>query len=225
MGNGMSARVTVTLVMLSSIAVAQEAAPVVSWQDTLHQAAFVKEGLGRLFNPHYQFECIGLGGTTMRVGPNGFTKPGAPRVVQGGFLKHEPYLAYEYWWDEEGHRYIPFELAGGYGERFEQGQITSFHHALDIFTGLLTIDLDMRADMVWEGLYEIGKNAFQTRRELFVTPDGVLVIRVADSPEATLPFQMHVDMNQDVRIYLNTGIYNRRMPSGPVALCHRTTGQ
>ena len=99
-----------------------------SWQETLRQAAFVKEGLGRLYNPHYQFECIGLGGTTMRVGPNGFTKPGAPRVPPGGFLKHEPYLAYEYWWDEEGHRHIPFDLAGGYGERFEPGQITSFRH-------------------------------------------------------------------------------------------------
>ena len=67
----------------------------------------------------------------------------------------------------------------------------------------------MRADMVWEGLYEIGKNAFHTRREIFVTPDGVLVIRVSDSPEATLPFQMRVDVNQDIRVYLNSGIYNQ----------------
>jgi len=181
----------------------------VPWPDTLRQAAFVKEGLEKLYNPHYQFECIGLGGTTMRVGPNGFTKPGAPRVLHGGFLTHVPYLAYEYWWDEEGHRYIPFDLAGGYGERFEPGQITSFRHTLDIRTGLLTIDLDLRADMVWEGLYEIGKNSFHTCREIFVTPDGVLVIRVTDSPEATLPFQMRVDVNQDIRIYLNSGVYNK----------------
>ena len=189
-------------------AVAEDAIVIMPWQDTIRQAAFVKEGLGRLYNPHYQYECIGLGGTTLRVGPNGFTKPGAPRIVHGGFLKHDPYLAYEYWWDEEGHRHIPFDLAGGYGEHFEPGQIASFRHTLDIHTGLLTIDLDLRADLVWQGLYEIGKHSFHTRRELFVTPDGVLVIRVTDSPEATLPFQIQVKVNQDIRIYLNTGIYN-----------------
>ncbi len=70
--------VAATLVLLSSIAGAEEAVTIVPWQDTIRQAALVKEGLGRLYNPHYQFECIGLGGTTMRVGPNGFTKPGAP---------------------------------------------------------------------------------------------------------------------------------------------------
>lgn len=188
-------------------AVAEDANVTMPWPETMRQAAFVKESLGRLYNPHYQYECIGLGGTTMRVGPNGFTKPGAPRIADWGFLKHNPYLAYEYWWDEEGHRYIPFDLAGGYGEHFEPGQITSFRHNLDIRTGLLTIDMDLRADLVWQGLFEIGKHAFHTRRELFVTPDGVLVIRVTDSPEATLPFQMRVDVNQDIRIYLNTGIY------------------
>ncbi|MHB8971371.1 MAG: glycoside hydrolase family 95 protein [Pirellulaceae bacterium] len=200
--------ILVALVFLSRSAVAEEALVNMPWQDAIRQAAFVKEGLGRLYNPHYQYECIGLGGTTMRVGPNGFTKPGAPRIFPGGFLKHEPYLAYEYWWDEEGHRYLPFDLASGYGPRFEPGQITSFRHTLDIDTGLLTIDLGMRVDLVWEGLYEIGKNAFHSRRELFVTPDGVLVIRVTDSPEASLPFQLRVDINQDIRIYLNSGIYN-----------------
>jgi hypothetical protein len=188
-------------------AAAEDTTVSMPWQDTLRQAAFVKEGLGRLYNPHYQYECIGLGGTTMRVGPDGFTKPGAPRIVDFGFLKHDPYLAYEYWWDEEGHRYTPFDLAGGYGERFEPGQITSFRHELDIHTGLLTIDLDLRADLVWQGLFEIGRNAFHSCRELFVTPEGVLVIRVTDSPEATLPFRMRVDVSQDIRIYLNTGIY------------------
>ena len=63
--------------------------------------------------------------------------------------------------------------------------------------------------MVWEGLYAIGKNAFHTRREIFVTPDGVLVIRVADSPQATLPFRLRVDLNQDVRVYLNSGVYDK----------------
>lgn len=209
MGNAKRTSIVVALVLLPFDVVGEEATVTRPWQDTICDAAFVKEGLERLYNPHYQYECIGLGGTTMRVGPGGFTKPGAPRIFQGGSLKHEPYLAYEYWWDEEGHRYIPFDLAGGYGENFEPGQITSFHHNLDIQTGFLTIDLDVRADLVWEGLYEIGRNSLHTRREVFVTPDGVLVMRVTDSPEASLPFQMRVDVNQDIRIYLNSGIYNK----------------
>jgi hypothetical protein len=85
-----------------------------------------------------------LGGTTLRVGHDGFTKSAAPRILTGGYLEHVPYLAYEYWWDEEGHRYIPFELSGGYGDDLEPGQITSFRHYLDIQAGLMTIDMDLR---------------------------------------------------------------------------------
>ncbi len=207
MGHFLRTAIVLALGLPSFCAAAEDATVPMPPHDTMRQAAFVKEGLGRLYNPHYQYECIGLGGTTMRVGPNGFTKPGAPRVVDGGFLKHDPYLAYEYWWDEEGHRHIPFDLAAGYGERFEPGQVNSFRHELDIRTGLLTIDMDLRADLVWEGLFEIGRNAFHSCREIFVTPDGVLVIRVTDSPETTLPFRLRVDVDQDIRIYLNTGIY------------------
>ena len=132
--------------------------------------------------------------------------------MTGGYLEHVPYLAYEYWWDEEGHRYIPFELSGGYGDDLEAGQITSFRHYLDIQAGLMTIDMDLRADRVWQGLHVMGKNVFHTRREIFVTPDGVLVIRVTDSREST-PFQMRVDVKQDVRIYLNLGIYEKEHPT------------
>ncbi len=182
---------------------------VVSWDEAVQQGAFVKDGLESFHNPQYQYECLGLGGTTMRVGPYGFTRPGAHWVHPNGYLEHQPYLAYQYWWDDEAHRHIPFDLTGGYGKELEPGQITSFHQNLDIASGLLTIDLDLRADLVGAGLYEIGQHAFHSRREMFITPEGVLVIRVADSPEATLPFQMRVDANQWVRIYLNMGIYKK----------------
>ena len=42
---------------------------------------------------------------------------------------------------------------------------------------------------------------------MFVTPEGVLAIRVTDSPDAALPFQLRVDVNQNVRVYLNHGFY------------------
>ena len=50
MGHARNTGVLTALVLLSSIAVAEEAMTAVPWQDTLRQAAFVKEGLGRLYN-------------------------------------------------------------------------------------------------------------------------------------------------------------------------------
>ena len=196
--------VPMCLLLLGAVATG---APRVPWQDAVRNAAFVKEGLERLHNPQYQYAIVGLAGTTMRVGPYGFTRPGAPRLHPGGYLRHMAYLAYEYWWDDEAHRHIPFDLTGGYGENLEPGQVTAFREHLDIETGLLTIDLALRADLVGEGLHQIGRNAFQSRREIFVTPEGVLVIRVTDSGEASLPFEIRVDTNQQVRVYLNLGVH------------------
>ena len=72
----------------------------VTWGKTLEDAAFVKEGIAHIRYPQYEYECLGLGGTMMRVGPDGFTQPGASAVNTNGFLKHMPYLSYQYWWDE-----------------------------------------------------------------------------------------------------------------------------
>ena len=196
------APLTCTLALAASlIASVVEAADAVSdvWGTTLQQAGFVKEGLERLRSPQYQYECLGLGGTVMRVGPDGMTRPGAPGISRTGHLEHLPYLSYHYWWDEEAHRHQPFDLAGGYGKNLEPGQVTAFRHNLEIASGLLTIDLGLTAGQA--GV------AFQSHREMFVTPEGVLVIRVIDAPDAPLPFQMRVGINEKVRIYLNGGVY------------------
>ena len=85
MGHVLRTAIVFAVGLPSWSAVAEDATVTMPWQDTMRQAAFVKEGLGRLYNPHYQYECIGLGGTTLRVGPNGFTRPGALRILHGGF--------------------------------------------------------------------------------------------------------------------------------------------
>jgi hypothetical protein len=170
-----------------------------AWVKTIQQAAFVKEGLERLRNPQYQYECLGLGGTVMRVGPDGMTRPAAPGISKAGHLEYLPYLSYHYWWDEEAHRHQPFDLTGGYGKSLEPGQVTTFRHHLDIASGLLTIDLGIKVSQA--------ESAFLSRREMFVTPEGVLVIRVSDAPDAPAPFQMRVGINEKVRIYLNGGFY------------------
>ena len=179
----------------------------ISWEKTVAQAAFVKDGLERFRHPQYQYECLGLGGTVMRVGPDGFTIPGASGPSTKGGLKHLPYLSYQYWWDDEAHRHVPFDLIGGYGTNLESGEVTTFRHRLDIATGLLTIDLGLKADLGISNNRQTISEAFQSHREMFVTPDGVLVIRLKDSAEATLPFQMRVVINDHVRVYLNQGFY------------------
>ena len=66
---------------------------------------------------------------------------------------------------------------------------------------------------------------------MFVTPEGVLVIRVTDAPDAPLPFQMRVAINQKVRVYLNQGFYAKehdpwtgtgvQKPNGLVVVANR----
>src|ERR1035438_7352130 len=112
-----------TLALLGSlIAGAAEPADTFSgtWKQTLQQAAFVKDGLERFRHPQYQYECLGLGGTVRRVGYDGFNVPGACALTAKGGLKHLPYLSYQYWWDQDGHRHLPFDLTGDYGDRSEE---------------------------------------------------------------------------------------------------------
>ena len=195
--------------LIAGSATGAESDPV-PWEKTLQQAAFVKDGLERLRHPQYQYECLGLGGTVLRVGPDGFTTPGASGVTANGSIKHLPYLSYQYWWDEEAHRHLPFDLSGGYGENLDCGEVTSFRHHLDIATGLLTLDLGLRGNWAASGLPQPTTNAFQSHRELFVTPEGVLVIRLTDAADAPAPFQMRVGLNQNVRVYLNQGFYAKK---------------
>ena len=184
---------------------AQDALPL--WNKTVAAAAFRKQGVerpeqppaGYLANPHYQCETIGLGGTVVRVGPHGFTSPAAPAVDRTGHLESRPYLSQQHWWDEEAHRHQPFDLVGGYGNDVAVGEIQSFRHVLDIASGFLQIDLTLAAHGA----------SWRSRREMFVTPEGVWVVRVTDAIGATMPFRLRIDPKRNVRIYLNGGVYAR----------------
>jgi len=175
------------------------------WLKTVAAASLHKQGCDRpeappagfLGNPHYQCETIGLGGTVVRVGPHGFTAPAAPAVDRTGHLESRPYLSQQHWWDEEAHRHQPFEVIGGYGDDVAPGEIRSFRHALDIATGFLEIDLEVA----------VAGHSWRSRREMFVTPEGVWVVRVTDAAPATAPFRLRIDPNRSVRIYLNGGVY------------------
>ncbi len=169
-----------------------------AWQETLNSSAFIKSGLERLNYPYYQYQPVGLGGTAMRVDPWGFGYHVAPGVASQAeaWHPHEPYYGYEYWWDREGHRFNPYRLKAGYGASFNPGTIKSFDQKLDISTGVLDIDLAL----------EVEGTSFTTHRNVFVTPGGILVIRVKDTG-APSPLQLNVMVETDVRIYNNSGIY------------------
>ncbi|MCX6926344.1 MAG: hypothetical protein NT154_24525, partial [Verrucomicrobia bacterium] len=199
-----SARLATFLWLIAGVGFTAETVPE-AWNRTIRQAAFAKEGLERFRNPQYQYECLGLGGTVLRVGPDGFTSAAGAGISSKGVIKHLPYLCYQYWWDEEAHRHLPFSLAGDYGKSFDPAQVVSFRHHLDIASGFLTIDLGLRADSVGTDNGQPGE--FQSHREMFITPEGVLVMRVSDAPDAPLPFQARVDITKMVRIYLNQGYY------------------
>ena len=169
----------------------------VAWNAMLEKSAFIKSGLTKLNRDDFQYQPIGLGGTTMRVDPWGFGFTKAPMANPGTWHPHEPYLGYQYWWDNAGHRFNPFLLKAGYGATLNPGTITAFNQKLDIRTGELSIDLGLTVD----------GTTFTSKRTVFVTPEGILVIRVQDTG-APLPLQVNLAVEQDVRIYNNGGIYN-----------------
>ncbi|HOK35901.1 MAG TPA: T9SS type A sorting domain-containing protein [Paludibacteraceae bacterium] len=169
-----------------------------TWDELLDKSAFIKSGMEKLNRVDYQYQPIGLGGTTMRVDPWGFAYQKAPMASSGtSWRLHKPYLGYEYWWDNAGHRFNPFLLKAGYGATLDPGTITAFNQKLDIRTGELSIDLGLMVD----------GTSFTSKRNIFVTPDGILVIRVQDNG-APSPLQVNLAIDSIVRIYNNFGIYN-----------------
>ncbi|MBS7040246.1 MAG: LamG-like jellyroll fold domain-containing protein [Barnesiella sp.] len=169
-----------------------------SWNTILENSSFVKSGLDKLNRTDYQYQPIGLGGTALRVDPWGFAGTKAPQASAGiTWHIHKPYYGYEYWWDKEGHRFNPFIIKGGYGNELNPGTITDFSQKLDIRTGLLNIDLGLNVD----------GTQFTTKRTVFVTPDGVLVIHIEDAG-APSPVKLNLMVDEVVRIYGNSGIYD-----------------
>jgi hypothetical protein len=155
------------------------------WNGALGAATFNKTGMTRLNNPKFQYQTIGLGGTTMRVDPWGFGYHTAPNAVRD--YNHTPSFGYEYWWDTSGHRYSPFHIKGGYGDQTEPGTITNFEQNLDIRTGILETKLTLN----------VGGTVFNSVRETFITPDGILVIRVKDNGAPT-PVKLNLAINEKV---------------------------
>ncbi|MBC7328561.1 hypothetical protein H5T87_10705 [bacterium] len=184
------------LALLMIYGVSRGESPLLEWEEKLRKSTFIRFGLQRLYNPYYQYEVIGLGGTVLRPGPDGFTLMRAPAIPTEAeeWLDYRPYLIYQYWWSEDkgGRRITPFDLEGVYGDiRIEAHEIKYFHHKLDIRTGCLTIDMGLEGNA----------GNFRTMREEFVTPEGVLVIRIKDSNGVRYPFRLRIVNNPNISSY------------------------
>jgi hypothetical protein len=162
-----------------------------SWQDALNGAAFSKIGSAKLNATNYQYNHIGLAGTVLRVGPHGFTTPGAPSVINPALWTYYPFLAQQYWWggNEKNLRQEPFEVTGGYGtvsggtiSAATAGTInaSTFSQVLNL-NGKLDISLDLT----------VSANTLSSQRTEFVTPNGVWVVRITDA-SSSKPFVLQV---------------------------------
>jgi hypothetical protein len=164
----------------------------------LNNAALVKTGLDRLNNTEFQYLPIGLGGTALRSDPWGFAFNRAPNAKTTSWHVHEPYFGYQYWWDKEGHRFNPYRIKSGYGSTLNPGTITAYQQKLEIATGELVTKLNLNVAGV----------QFSSERSAFVTPEGILVLRVKDTG-APSPLKLKIMVEDQVRIYGNQGIYNK----------------
>jgi hypothetical protein len=184
----------VLCIMAASLCLFGSAYPqTLSWDETIRLGNLDKSGLNALNATEYQYEIMGLAGTTLRVGPYGFTAESAPKVFAPGGTQYYPFFGYEYWWNNKSHRQQPFNIFGGYisvSHNIEvpvTGAINSFDHHLDIKTGILSIILGL----------EVEQASFTSRRDEFITPEGVWVVQVSDSG-AVKPFILRLSQAKDM---------------------------
>lgn len=148
------------------------------WSTLISSSKIEKKGADRLYYANYQYPYIGLAGTTMFAGPNGFTTPNPPNMdLTLNSVNHSPLLLYDYWWDGTT-RISPFGFQGGYGQlmsgtSIEDGIVNgdNFSQILDVGTGVLTTELNIT----------VKDKTFNTKRTQFINPQGVLVYKIEDS--------------------------------------------
>ena len=120
--------------------------------------------------------------------------------TRGGLAPSSRYFLYRYWWDEGGHRHLPFEFSGGYGRVGNPAGSPPFG----------TVSISPAGSP-----YRAGSPPARTPSRVTGKCSSRLTgsgDSVTDSPDAPLPFQLRVDVNQNVRIYLNHGFYAKAQP-------------
>lgn len=149
---------------------ASSPSPASAWLDNVSAAAVVKDNLDA---KDYEYPLVGGGGLDLLADPTGFTTARPPNS------NYSPDLYYDYWWDNDTHRVTPFALDGGYisSQGIAPETIQSFRQTLDPATGHLTSVLQLHVcPGGGQACYDV-----QSHRTEFVTPSGILAIRIVDS--------------------------------------------
>lgn len=141
-----------------------------AWLTNVSAASLVKDNLDA---QDYEYPLIGGGGLDLLADPTGLTSVTPPNA------DYSPDLYYDYWWNNNTSRVTPFTLDSGYvgSQGIAPETIQSFKQTLDPATEHLTSVLQLQ---VCPGGGQPCYDVQSTRTE-YVTPSGILAIRIVDS--------------------------------------------
>lgn len=171
-----------------------------TWMDVINASSMIKKGADRFNAKKYEYAYVGLGGTSMQVGPYGFTLPDAPKKQFGSIsqnIKSSPLLIYDMWWNGT-EKVTPFAISGGYSidGKFDAGKIVgdNFTQITNIKDGSVNTLLKLNT----------AKGDVKTDRTLFTTPEGVVVMKVKDDGELPFLFKISAYETRFANVYEKT---------------------
>ncbi|MBR2968242.1 MAG: DUF1080 domain-containing protein, partial [Clostridia bacterium] len=161
-----------------------------TWKNLVSSSDITKSGWERFNANKFEYPYVGLGRTTLLVGPYGFLSPEANRPgIQSYQYKNDPALIYDYWWDD-AIKVTPFSFSGGYlkNGRVRNGEVTedertAYYQSTDVETGLLTtaLTLDVDGDYV------------ETLREMIVDKNGVVAYKITNKTKLDFVFEVETE--------------------------------
>lgn len=158
-----------------------------TWDELVDQSDLVKQGYDRFSAVHFEYPYVGFGRTSLLVSSYGFMTPKAQRPSYiGTNYRDDPQFIYDLWWDG-AIKVDPFTFSGGYlvDDEMEEGDMLddgkcSYKQTVDVDTGVLTTELTLKVD----GEY------VNTKREMIVNEDGVVIMRVTSSTQKQFMFNL-----------------------------------
>ncbi|MBQ7164986.1 MAG: hypothetical protein IJR61_06620 [Clostridia bacterium] len=161
-----------------------------TWEELVSASDVSKSGWDRFNANKFEYPYVGLGRTTLLVGPYGFLTPEANRPgLQSYQYKNDPALIYDYWWDD-AIKVTPFTFSGGYmvKGRVRNGKVTedvrtAYSQRIDISSGLLStvLTLDVEGEYV------------NSVREMIVNTDGVVAYRITNDTKSDFAFEANTE--------------------------------
>lgn len=155
------------------------------WEELIKQSNLKKDGFDRYNAIKFEYPYVGMGKTTLLVGPNGFINEKAPKpLATSDNYRNDPMLIYDYWWDD-AIKVDPFTFGGEYmvdgwaeSGKIENDGITKYSQEVNVSTGNLTSDL----------VLNVADEMVKTTREMIVNEDGVVIMKVVSDTDKDFMF-------------------------------------